>query len=71
MVKELGFGRLAVLVLCIIAVLSVTVCLADGGSTAPGEPTTLPPGCKTLEPTPSILSEFVTVLVTVVTLSLF
>jgi hypothetical protein len=63
-------GRLIVSVLCVLAVIGATTCLADEGVIDAGDPGNISPGMNTLEPTPAILSVFVTVLVTVVSLAL-
>jgi hypothetical protein len=63
--RGLVIGKLLVVMLCVVAVLSAATCLADDPATAPGDPVQYPPGCKSLEPTPVILSDFTIVLVTV------
>jgi hypothetical protein len=69
-VGKVGMLRLVVVCLCIVAVLGVGTCLGDNdGTVVPGDPQGLPPGCRILEPTPVILSDFVAVLAAVVSLA--
>jgi hypothetical protein len=63
--RAIDIGRLLVVLLCVVAVLSATVCLADGPIAIPGDPTDVPPGCTPPEPTPVVLSGLVILLVTV------
>ena len=59
-----------VCIVCILAVIGATTCLADEAVVEAGDPGNISPGMNTLEPTPAILSGFITVLVTVVSLVL-
>ena len=43
-----GIGKLLVILLCVIAVLATTTCLASDDPIAPGDPVDIPPGCTSL-----------------------
>lgn len=66
--RTLARARLVVGIVCVIAVLGVSTCLANEQWIESGDPGNINPGMSTLEPTPVILSGFVTVLATVVSL---
>ena len=51
-------GWLIIALFGIILLGMLTPCLADGENDNPGDPEIVLPGSKTLEPTPSILSDF-------------
>ena len=52
-------------------VVNLGACFANETQIDEGDPAVLPPGTRTLEPTPSILNEVLLVLVTVVLPTLF
>jgi hypothetical protein len=56
--------------ICALAVLGASVSFADGDTSEPGDPGAISPGMNTLEPTPVILCECITVLVAVASLIL-
>lgn len=68
--RSFAKARLAVGIVCVLALVGATMCFADVPATEAGDPGGIAPGMSTLEPTPDILSGFVTVLVTVVSLAL-
>ena len=64
--KKVHVGRVLVGLFCVVMLISVATSLAGDMTADAGDPSNLPPGSKTLEPMPGILSDFLTVLVTVV-----
>jgi hypothetical protein len=67
-----GIARFLLVLLCIAAILSVTACIADEVTgPSPADPTSYPPGCKTVQPTPAILGDIAVMLVTGALLTLF
>jgi hypothetical protein len=63
--RAVDIGKFLVVLLCVMAVVGATTCLADGPATAPGDPDVVPPGCTSPDPTPVVLSDAVILLVTV------
>jgi len=67
-----GKARFLVVLLCITAIMGVTACIADEVTgPIPGDPTSYPPACKTVQPTPAILGEIAVMLVTGAYLAVF
>jgi hypothetical protein len=64
-------GKMLLGLCCVAVMVNLAVCYADGGPVNGGDPLILPPGTRTIEPTPSILNEVLTVLAAVVLPALF
>jgi hypothetical protein len=57
--------RLLVVLLCLTALMSMAVCIADDVTEPlPGEPNVYPPDCNPLVPTPATLGDIAVMLVT-------
>ena len=57
-----GIGRLLVVLLCVLALLGTTTCLANE-ETDPGDPVDYPPGCTSPDPAPAVFSDVLILLV--------
>jgi hypothetical protein len=64
-------GKMLLGLCCFAVIANLAVCCAGDGPVNGGDPLIIPPGTKTIEPTPSILNEVLTVLAAVVLPTLF
>jgi hypothetical protein len=64
-------GKMLLGLCCLAVIGNLAVCCAGDGPVNGGDPLIIPPGTRTIEPTPSILNEVLTVLAAVVLPTLF